>query len=193
MAINKIVFGDETLIDLTADTATADKVLKNYTFHDATGASKSGSCTFDSDTSDATVLVAEMLETKTAYARGAKLVGTMPNKGKQTKTITGRDESCTIPTGFHDGTGTVAIASVERAKIVPANIAEGITILGITGTHKGGVDEKKQAKEVTPTTSEQTILPDTASGYTCLSQVTVKAIPYVETQNSAGGITVTIG
>ena len=38
---------------------------------------------------------------------------------------------------------------------------------------------------------EQVILPD--SGYTHLSQVTVEAIPYVESDNSAGGKTVTIG
>ena len=35
------------------------------------------------------------------------------------------------------------------------------------------------------------IMPD--EEYNCLSQVTVKAIPYVETDNSAGGKTVTIG
>ena len=44
---------------------------------------------------------------------------------------------------------------------------------------------------ITPSKEAQTIMPD--EEYNCLSQVTVKAIPYVETDNSAGGKTVTIG
>lgn len=48
-----------------------------------------------------------------------------------------------------------------------------------------------QSKTVTPSTSQQTILPD--EGYNYLSQVVVEAIPYTESENSAGGITVTIG
>ena len=75
--INKVVYGGKTLIDLTGDTATADKVLKDLTFHDKTGATVTGTCTFDVDSGDATVAVAEMLAGKTAYARGTKLTGTM--------------------------------------------------------------------------------------------------------------------
>ena len=50
---------------------------------------------------------------------------------------------------------------------------------------------KPQAKAITPSNTEQTILPD--KGYNCLSQVTVAKIPYVESENAAGGTTVTIG
>ena len=42
MAINKVIVNKETKLDLTADTATADKVLKGFTFHDATGELKTG-------------------------------------------------------------------------------------------------------------------------------------------------------
>lgn len=48
-----------------------------------------------------------------------------------------------------------------------------------------------QAKTVTPSSLQQTILPD--DGYNYLSQVTVNAIPYTETPNKMGGITVRIG
>lgn len=49
---------------------------------------------------------------------------------------------------------------------------------------------KFQTKSVTPSTSAQTITAD--SGYDALSSVSVAAIPYTETENSAGGKTVTI-
>ncbi len=44
---------------------------------------------------------------------------------------------------------------------------------------------------MTPTVSAQTVLPDSPD-YNYLTQVTVNAIPYVETDNAAGGKTVTI-
>ena len=37
--INKVVFGNQTLMDLTSDTVAADKLLRGYTAHDASGAS----------------------------------------------------------------------------------------------------------------------------------------------------------
>ena len=41
---NKIIYGNQTLIDLTQDTITADKLLAGYTAHDATGATITGTC-----------------------------------------------------------------------------------------------------------------------------------------------------
>ena len=38
MAINKVILGSDTLLDLTADTVAVDKLLKGYTAHDKTGA-----------------------------------------------------------------------------------------------------------------------------------------------------------
>ena len=42
MANNKVVFGNETLIDLTEDTATEETVLQGYTFHSADGVARTG-------------------------------------------------------------------------------------------------------------------------------------------------------
>lgn len=190
MAINKVVFGGETLIDLTGDTITPDQLAKGATAHDKSGAPITGTSTKDSDTSDATAAVAEILKDKTAYVRGAKVVGTMPNNGAVTGTISSKTQQYTIAQGYHDGSGKVGISSTEQAKIIADNIREGVTILGVTGAMSGTEDAKPQAKSVTPTTQEQVVLPDT--GYNYLSQVTVGAIPYEETDNSAGGKTVTI-
>ena len=187
--INKLVVGNETKFDLTADSVTADKLLKNITAHDKSGAPITGTCTYDADTQDATAAVAEILEGKTAYARGAKLTGTMPNKGAVSGTITDKT-AYTIPMGFHDGSGTVSIDATELAKIIPANIKSGVSILGETGTY-GGEEVKAQTKSVTPTMSVQTVLPD--EGYDYLSQVSVAAIPVNYSANAAGGQTCTIG
>ena len=78
---NKVIYGNTVLIDLTADTVTADKILASYTAHDASGAMITGTCDFDVNSQDATVQVAEILSGSTAYARGTKLTGTMPNNG----------------------------------------------------------------------------------------------------------------
>lgn len=191
MSINKVVYGGKTLIDLTGDTVTADKVLEGFTTHDKSGASITGTCTFDVNSGDATVAVAEMLTGKTAYARGTKLTGTMPNNGAVTGEISTKDGAYTIPQGYHDGAGKVSIDATEQAKIIAQNIREGVTILGVKGSMSGSEGVKAQAKTVTPSSAQQTILPD--AGYTHLSQVTVEKIPYVESENSAGGTTVTIG
>ncbi len=76
------------------------------------------------------------------------------------------------------------------AKIIPANIKSGVTMLGVEGKYAGEA-VSAQVKTIIPLTTAQTILPD--SGYDYLSQVNIEAISYVETQNAAGGITVTIG
>ena len=187
--INKLVVGNETKFDLTADTVTAEKLLKDITAHDKSGAPITGTCTYDADTQDATVAVAEILEGKTAYARGTKLTGTMPNKGAVNGIITDKTPY-TIPMGFHDGSGTVGLDETESAKLIAGNIKKDITILGVTGTY-GGDTAKAQTKSVTPSMSAQTVLPD--EGYDYLSQVSVAAIPVTYADNSAGGQTCTIG
>ena len=189
--VNKVVYGGTVLIDLTGDTVTADKMLTGYTAHDKSGETITGTCNYDVNSEDATVAVAEMLVGKTAYARGSKITGTMPNNGAVKENISTKAQEVIIAQGYHDGSGKIAISSTEQAKIIASNIRDGVTILGVTGTMSGTEGAKAQAKTVTPSTKVQNVLPDT--GYNYLSQVTVNAIPYVESENAAGGTTVTIG
>ena len=188
--INKLVVGNEVKFDLTGDTVAPNTLLTGATAHDKTGAQITGTCSYDSDTSDATVAVAEILKDKTAYARGAKIVGTMPNNGAKNYTISNLNDQ-TIAMGFYDGSGKISFDSAEKAKIIPANIKNGVSILGVQGTMTGQESITVQSKTVTPTFTAQTILPD--SGYDYLSQVVVSAIPMTESANSAGGLTLTIG
>ena len=168
MAINKVIYGGNTLIDLTGDSVTASDVLSGVSFHLPSGESGTGSCTYDSDTSDDTAVVAEVLATKTFHARGSALTGTMVNNGAVSGTISTKDGTYTVPIGYHDGSGVVQISQVERNKIIASNIKSGIEILGITGDYSGeGVSA--QSKTATPTTSQQVITPD--NGYDYLSQI----------------------
>lgn len=189
--VNKVVYGGETLIDLTADTITADKLAKNITAHDKSGAPITGTSTFDADTSDATATAAEILATKTAYVNGNKVTGSMPNRGAVTGTISTKAQQYTIAQGYHDGSGKVSISSTEQAKIIATNIRQGVTILGVEGTMSGTEDmDIEPAKSVTPATTAQTVLP--ATGYDGMAQVTVEAIPVTRTDNAQGGVTVSI-
>ena len=189
--VNKVVLSSgETLIDLSGDTADAAHVLKGSTFHDKSGAPKTGTCEFDSDTSDDTVAAAEMLVGKTAHARGVKITGTMPDNGAVSGSIATKDGQYTVPQGFHDGSGKVGIASAEKAKLIPGNIKSGVEVLGVTGSY-GGESINAQTKSVTPSFTQQVVQPD--DGYDYLSTVTVAAIPVAYADNAAGGRTVTIG
>lgn len=190
MAINKVIYGGETLIDLTSDTVTPENLLKGASAHDKSGEVIQGNCEYDANTSDATAAASEILNSKTAYVAGNKVEGTMVNNGAFSQNITSKAEQVTIPIGFHDGSGKIGIDATEQAKLIAGNIKNGVTILGVTGELQPSSSVTVQEKTVTPSTVKQTIIPDTGTDY--LSQVVVEAIPYVEAANSAGGTTVTI-
>ena len=191
MANSKIIYAGKVLIDLTSDTVEANKLLVGQTAHGADGELITGTCDYDANTQDATAGAAEILNGKTAYNKGKKVTGTMPNNGAVSGSIVAKEDSYTVPQGYHDGSGTVSIDETEKAKIIPANIREGVTVLGVAGSMSGTEGAKPQSKTVTSSNIDQTILPDEDFNY--LSQVVVKAMSYVESANSAGGTTVTIG
>ena len=50
--VNKVVLGSSTLIDLTADTVTAESLMQGYTAHDKSGALITGTATGGIDGDD---------------------------------------------------------------------------------------------------------------------------------------------
>lgn len=189
--VNKVIIGNEVKIDLTGDDITPEKLAKGIKAHDKSGAPIVGTCPFDTDTSEATASAAEVLNGKTFGAGGEIKTGSMPNQGGKTLEVTEKGAAVTIPAGYHDGSGKAKIASTEEAKLIPANIREGITVLGVVGTMSGSEGMKPQAKSVTPAFSSQEVLPD--DDYNCLSSVTVAAIPVSYTDNAQGGQTLKVG
>ena len=193
--VNKVIVNGITKIDLTGDTVTASTLIKGATAHDKSGAPITGTNEWDSNTTDATATAAEILATKTAYVNKAKVTGTMPNRGAVSGVISTKAGTYTIQNGYHDGSGTVGIDATEQAKIIADNIREGITILGVEGTMTGTEDVVAGSPTITPNFETQTIVPDSTTdpAQNYLAQVTVNPIPTSETDNAAGGKTLTVG
>lgn len=191
--VNQVGLADGTvLIDLTTDTAERADVLNGKYFHLKSGERTTGTCTYDSNTTDATASASEILYGETAYVNKNKITGEMPNNGAVTGTISTKAQEYTIAAGYHSGLGKVSISSTEQAKIIAENIKEGVTILGVTGNVSPASGVTAGAVSVTPYLTAQTILPASISK-DYISQVNVAAIAISESDNAAGGKTVTIG
>ena len=140
MGVNKVNYGAKTVIDLSKDTVTANKLLKGETAHDKNGNQITGTyeeSAAGTDTSDATAVASNILEEKTAYIARGKVTGTMMNRGATAGTISKKTGAYIIPEGYHNGDGSVSIVEAERDKIIPENIKNGITLLGVSGTYTG--------------------------------------------------------
>ena len=191
--VSKVIYGNTTIMDISDDTVNASALLSGYTAHGADGAPITGNCTYDADTKDATALVGEILLNKTAYKNGSKLVGTMPNIGKQTSYLVSASSSVAIQQGYHDGSGTVALSTADQTALVSDNIREGVTILGVLGNMSGSEDVKATSTTLTPYTTPSTYLPNRFGDYNYFSQITVDEIATSTTVNGGGGWTMTIG
>lgn len=191
--INKVIYGGNTLIDLTSDDVLRADVANGKYFHLPSGERTTGTNTKDADTRDATAVAAEILATKTAYVNGSKLTGSMTNRGGVTGSISTKAGEYTIQSGYHDGSGKVSIDSTEQAKLIATNIRSGVTILGVEGSMSGSEDVKSTSASITPYTTSQTIIPSDLGDYNSITQITVAAIEKTEVDNAAGGKTVTIG
>lgn len=188
---NKVILSDGTvLINLTQDGVEPEHVQSGIWFHHKSGERKQGTSTKTVDASGVTAEASEVLYNK-SFGKGSEIqYGTMPdNSGKNVEITT--KSGTPIPYGFSDGSGVAKLSDADLAKLIPANIKEGVTILGVDGDY-GADDISSGAVEVTPSFVEQTINPSD-KGVTFFSSVKVKAIPVTRTDNDFGGVTVTIG
>lgn len=90
------------------------------------------------DVSGVTATAADVRDTvKFVDSAGVLKDGTMPNRGAVSGTISTKSGTYTVQSGYHSGSGSVAIASAEQEKIIAGNIKSGVTILGEEGTYTG--------------------------------------------------------
>lgn len=127
------------------------------------------------DTSAGTATAANILKSKIAFVDGAKVTGTMTNRGTVTPTALNAGESYTIPKGYHSGSGKVTtntLASQTSGTAVAGDILSGKTAW-VEGIQVTGTIGTLAAKTYTPSTSSQTI----AAGTYLSGDQTISAVP----------------
>lgn len=86
------------------------------------------------DTTGATGGAADVLTGKTVFGSGGAVAGSMPNNGAQSESIAKAADVIKIKAGYHNDSGSIGIATDEKAKLIAGNIKAGVTVLGVTGS-----------------------------------------------------------
>lgn len=123
-----------------------------------------------------TAATREILATKTAVLNGELATGTMVNNGAVSATLS-VNGTYTIPEGYHNGNGTVSQSVATKnlatytptttnqtiaanqyllgaqtilgdSNLVAANIKQGVSIFGVTGTHADTADATATAADI---------------------------------------------
>lgn len=106
------------------------------------------------DTNPVTAAAADVLANKVIVnAAGETVAGTMPNNGAVSQTLNTETTSYTVPKGYHDGTGSVSIAT-ETKTAIPTKSAQ--TIAPTTGKVLSSVTVEAipdEYQDVTPVTA----------------------------------------
>ena len=141
-------------------------------------------------TSD-TVDPSHVLEGETFHMKSGELVeGTMPNRATSNIEISSKDEVHLLESGYYDESASVGIAPKEAEKIVPKNIRQGVTILGVKGSAYLPMDAYEGPYTVTSSLQDQVL---ETKHKAMNDDVVVESIPVYRVTNESGGKTVTIG
>lgn len=84
-------------------------------------------------TNDATATAANILSNKTAYVDGAKISGTMTDRGAVAPTALNPGGSYAIPAGYHNGNGKVTARALNNQAKSPTEITVGTAITPDSG------------------------------------------------------------
>lgn len=142
---------------------------------------------------DGTAKTSDILFGKRAYSKGIRLDGTMPDNGNLIYSPSVSSQS--IPLGYTSGGTIRPVTSDIDINIIPENIRNGVTILGVNGSYTGEAKTISQA-EITLITSKVTVLNTALTTLEIItSPDTVESLGYIasaiDTTNNSVTITVT--
>lgn len=196
MGVNKVIFGDETLIDLTGDTVTPDTLVKGATAHDASGEKITGTyegVDISAETADYTAKLSaqDLLLQQIRNTLDVRLAvpSTLQNK---TVTPSESEQIVKADNGF-DGLGTVTVVAIPQSytnEIYQDGYGIGYNeghSIGYNSGYTQGLEDAVpvlQSKTITPSGKTQTVTAD--SGYDGLSEVVVTAVPSVNSITTSG-------
>lgn len=85
------------------------------------------------DTASADAAAGDILSGKVSYGSSGEITGSMTNNGATGGTISTKAGTVTIPAGYTSG-GTVSLASAAVSDLTSANLLNGKTVLGVSGS-----------------------------------------------------------
>lgn len=85
------------------------------------------------DTNEATITQGDVLSGKKGFGANGEVSGSMANNGSTSGEISTKSGTVTIPAGYTSG-GTVSLKSSAVSDLVSANLLNGKTVLGVSGS-----------------------------------------------------------
>jgi len=152
MAVNKVIYGGNTVIDLTGDTVTAESLVEGVIAHDKSGKSVTGTNPYEKTATDTEVasqtdLISQIVTALEGKAAGGDSGGgDSGGSGAAIETCTVTIEEIIIPMMGTDTVYYVDESLTERevpfdmAGITIANVAKG-TLICITNQNVGASNE----------------------------------------------------
>ena len=149
----------------------------------ATVTTSANSITLSKTVSNTPVVSPGYISSGTAGNSDVSLTASVTTKAAQTYTPGTTDQTISA-NQYLTGAQTIK----GDSNLIASNIAQGVTIFGVQGTHQGGGTPSLQAKTATPSASQQVITAD--AGYDGLSQVTVSGDSDLIAGNIKSGVNI---
>lgn len=149
----EIIEGSCTFDADTSDANAKPEQIKRFYSAYVQGKKVIGTCTHDSDTRDATAKDVDILEGKTAYVKAQKITGLMKDFGSTNRVISTKNQTLYLREGHYDES-TVKIKSEAVQDLVPENLIESATILGV----KGSITDHGTVNKTISTKAQEIIL-----------------------------------
>ena len=152
MAVNKVIYHGNTLLDLTSDTVTPSTLLKGITAHDKSGARITGTNITGTNTDEIDrIMTAGLTDGYKSYSDDGTIISTTDSKGRVlTKTFSNNFKTCTtvlkdqngvvlgkVVRTFSDDTGTVTATDSKGQVLTKSLSANSSTFTSILKDSSG--------------------------------------------------------